>query len=194
MPSLQNTVYVIRKQYLERCLREKGSACCNISQALSRVTFGQESCNNHWKQYDLYVPKGTSYVCAIVSRLGMQNPPGILASVILLSLKKTNQNACVRSGIQLLRPVLSSGPPSPSQLPPVLLLSMTPYGAEYPLGQLGSAFLAVSPPNSLFCIQMSALAAIEIRSLWYCDIPFQLFIKLLFQHVLWCLVPCQHNS
>lgn len=78
MPSLQNTVYVIRKQYLERCLREKGSACCNISQALSRVTFGQESCNNHWKQYDLYVPKGTSYVCAIVSRLGMQNPSGIL--------------------------------------------------------------------------------------------------------------------
>ena len=34
-------------------------------------------------------------------------------------------------------------------LPPVLLLSVTSYGPEYPLGQLGSAVPALSPPNSL---------------------------------------------
>jgi len=34
--------------------------------------------------------------------------------------------------------------------PPLLyMLSMTPYGMEYPFGQLGSAVLAVSPPSFL---------------------------------------------
>lgn len=57
MPHLQNTVYVIRKVYLEGCLRDKGAACWNISQPLSHIAFGQELFNNHWKQHDLYVPK-----------------------------------------------------------------------------------------------------------------------------------------
>ena len=35
------------------------------------------------------------------------------------------------------------------QLPPVYTLGMTSHGLEYPFGQLGSAALAVSPPNSL---------------------------------------------
>ena len=35
----------------------------------------------------------------------------------------------------------------PSQLPSVYILGMTSYGMEYPFGQLGSAVLAVSPPN-----------------------------------------------
>ena len=44
--------------------------------------------------------------------------------------------------------------PVPEQWPPyqlslVLLLSMMPYGTEYPFGQLASAVPAVSPPNFL---------------------------------------------
>ena len=39
--------------------------------------------------------------------------------------------------------------PLPGQLPPVYILGMTSHGMEYPLGQFGSAALAVSPPNIL---------------------------------------------
>ena len=37
----------------------------------------------------------------------------------------------------------------PGQLPPVYILGMTSHGMENPIGQFGSAALAVSPPNSL---------------------------------------------
>ena len=37
----------------------------------------------------------------------------------------------------------------PGQLPPVYILGMTSHGMEYPIGQFGSAVLAVSPHSFL---------------------------------------------
>jgi len=53
--------------------------------------------------------------------------------------------------------------PVPKQCPPptFLLLSMTPYGTEFPSGQLGSGVPAVSPPN--FSCTPSLLAG---RAVW----------------------------
>lgn len=45
--------------------------------------------------------------------------------------------------------VYKQQPPWKDYAPCFLLPSMTFYGMEYPFGQLGSAVLAVSPPNLL---------------------------------------------
>ena len=38
----------------------------------------------------------------------------------------------------------------PGQLPPVYVLGMMSHGMEYPVGQFGSAVLAVLPPSFLY--------------------------------------------
>ena len=43
----------------------------------------------------------------------------------------------------------SKHPPASFFFPQLYMLNMMSYGLEYPLGQLGSAVPAVSPPNSL---------------------------------------------
>jgi len=47
-----------------------------------------------------------------------------------------------------------------ARLPSSLLLSMKPYGVEHPFGQLGSAVLAVSPPNFWCTLSLLALGVV----------------------------------
>ena len=65
-------------------------------------------------------------------------------------------NAMVHLLLTDAQPDPKQWPHLPGQLPPYLLLSMMPYGLDYPFGQSGSPVRALSPPSS--CCTPSLLA------------------------------------
>ena len=72
-----------------------------------------------------------------------------MTTVIIKGLEYTNDAQCNCSPPTDQRPVGPQAAIPPPPLPPVSILDVVSHGMEYPVGQFGSAALAVSPPNFL---------------------------------------------
>ena len=72
--------------------------------------------------------------------------------IIIIELEYTKQvmhSAVAHPSLTNAQLVSEQQSTTPCQLPPVYTLGMTSHGKEHSSGQLGSAVLAVSPPNFL---------------------------------------------